>query len=105
MQSEVFKYTYDEWAVTTILHHKLFKNDIARQIFLDNEIFAFLPISNNKTSIVWSVKKNLFKNFYKNNEIKTFFRKKINKYAKVFLKKPRFIPTVRGKGYRLIANQ
>ena len=86
---DALKHTYDEWAVTTIVEHDLFENNTARQIFLDNEIFAFLPISNNKTSIVWSVKKNLAKNLNKNNEIKTFFKKKVYDYAKLFLKKPR----------------
>ena len=38
--------------------HSLIKNNIARQIFSDNSIFAMLPISNTKTSIVWSIKKN-----------------------------------------------
>jgi len=89
MQGEVFRQTYDEWAITTIVQHNLFKNDTVRQIFLDNEIFAFLPISNTKTSIVWSVKKNVVKNFYKNNKFNNFFKNKINKYAKAFLNKPR----------------
>ena len=47
--------SYKESAVTAILNHSSFKNNIARQIFLKNEIFALLPISNTKTSIVWSV--------------------------------------------------
>ncbi len=89
LQNEVFHHTYDEWAVTAIVKHTSFKNDTVRQIFLDNQIFAFLPISNNRTSIVCSIKKNLVKDFYKNNEIKNFFKKEINKYAKVFLNKPR----------------
>jgi len=89
LQNEAFHHTYDEWAVTAIVKHISFKNDTVRQIFLDNQIFAFLPISSNRTSIVCSIKKNLVKDFYKNNEIKNFFRKEINKYAKVFLSKPR----------------
>ena len=88
-QSEELKHSYDEWAVTAVVQHNLFKNDTARQIFLDDEIFAFLPISNNKTSIVWSIKKSLLKNFYNNNKNNNFFRKKINEYSKIFLKKPR----------------
>ena len=88
-QSEELKHSYDEWAVTAVVQHNLFKNDTVRQIFLDDEIFAFLPISNNKTSIVWSIKKSLLKNFYNNNKNNNFFRKKINEYSKIFLKKPR----------------
>ena len=88
-QSEELKHSYDEWAVTAVVQHNLFKNDTARQIFLDDEIFAFLPISNNKTSIVWSIKKSLLKNFYNNNKNNNFFIKKIKKYSKIFLKKPR----------------
>ena len=84
-KSEELKHSYDEWAVTAIVQHNLFKNNTVRQIFFDDEIFAFLPISNTKTSIVWSIKKSLLKNFYNNN----FFRKKINEHSKIFLKKPR----------------
>ena len=88
-QSEELKHSYDEWAVTAVVQHDLFKNDTVRQIFLDDEIFAFLPISNNKTSIVWTIKKSLLKNFYNNNKNNNFLRKKINEYSKIFLKKPR----------------
>ena len=37
----------------------------SRYFFLDNEILALLPISNTKTSIVWSIKKDVM-NKYKN---------------------------------------
>ncbi len=87
--NKVYKHSYDELAVTTIVKHNYFKNNIAKQIFLDNEIFALLPISNNKTSIVWSLKKKLVKKFYKNIQYENFFRKNIYKYTKVFLKKPK----------------
>ena len=88
-KSEELKHSYDEWAVTAVVQHNLFKNNTVRQIFFDDEIFAFLPISNTKTSIVWSIKKSLLKNFYNNNKNNNFFRKKINEYSKIFLKKPR----------------
>jgi 2-octaprenyl-6-methoxyphenol hydroxylase len=71
--------SYKELAITTNLKHNLLKNNIARQIFLKNEILAMLPISNTKTSIVWSIKNN-FKN---KNEI--FFKKKIKEYTKKYL--------------------
>ena len=53
---KIIENSYNELAITTILGHKEFKNNIARQIFLENEILALLPISRSKTSIVWSVK-------------------------------------------------
>jgi len=75
---------YKEFAVTTIINHKPFKNNITRQIFLDKSIFAMLPISKAKTSIVWSLK-NFMKE--KNNY---FFRKKIKKYTSKYLKEIKF---------------
>ena len=45
--------------VPSSFKHKTINNNTARQIFLDNAIFAFLPISNNKTSIVWSIKNSM----------------------------------------------
>ena len=76
--------SYNESAITAILNHKPLKNNTARQIFLDKEILALLPISNKKTSIVWTVKKNT----YKKNDF--FLKKKINLYAKNFLKNIKF---------------
>ena len=78
------KYPYEEISITTIVSHKFYKNNTARQIFLDNEILALLPISNTKTSIVWSVKKNL----YKKNEL--ILKKKLNFYLKNYLEKVKF---------------
>jgi len=78
------KYSYEEISTTTILNHDKLKNNIARQIFLDNEILALLPISNFKTSIVWSVKKNI----YKKNKL--FTKKRIKKCTKNFLKNIKF---------------
>ena len=75
---------YKEFAVTTIINHKHFKNNIARQIFLDESIFAMLPISKNKTSIVWSLK-----NFMKEKS-NSFLKKRIKFYAKKYLKKIQF---------------
>jgi len=70
--------TYKELAITTVLNHNSIKNNIVRQIFLNNGIFALLPISNTKTSIVWSVKKELDKK-------DILFKKKIKFYAKNYL--------------------
>ena len=51
--------SYEEVSITTIVNHTAFKNDTAKQVFLDKGIFALLPLSNSKTSIVWTVDKNL----------------------------------------------
>ena len=75
---------YKEFAVTTIINHKPFRNNIARQIFLDESIFAMLPISKTKTSIVWSLK-NFMKE--KNN---SFLKKRIKIYASKYLKEIKF---------------
>ena len=46
---------YNNLAYTTILKHKKIENNIATQIFTKNGPIAFLPISNNETSIVCSL--------------------------------------------------
>ena len=58
---KVVKRSYDESSITTILNHNSLNNNTVRQIFLDNEIFALLPISNTRTSIVWSTNNNVKK--------------------------------------------
>ncbi len=81
---EIIEKSYDENSITTVLQHKSIENKIARQIFLKDEIFAFLPISNNQTSIVWSVKKKM----YKKN--KNLIKSKIKLYSKNFLDQIQF---------------
>ena len=83
--------SYKEFAITTILQHAPLKNSVARQIFLDNAIFALLPISSNKTSIVWSVKNHMKK---KDN---IFFKSKIKIYASKFLKSIKFASGIEKK--------
>ena len=73
--------SYREKSITGILSHNPIKNDIARQVFLEEGILAFLPISKKKTSIVFS----LNKNFDENNEI---IKKKILFYSKNYLANP-----------------
>jgi len=68
-----FNYDYNETSITLIIKHNPTKNNIARQFFLKEGPFAFLPISNDKTSIVWSIKEKILKD-KKNKEI---FLKKI----------------------------
>ena len=46
---------YNNIAYTTILKHKKIENNIATQVFTKNGPIAFLPISNNETSIVCSL--------------------------------------------------
>ena len=46
---------YDSFAFTTIIEHEKIINDTATQIFTKKGPLAFLPISNKKTSIVYSI--------------------------------------------------
>ena len=87
---------YKEFAVTTIINHKPFKNNIARQIFLDESIFAMLPISKTKTSIVWSLK-----NFMK-EESNSFLKKRIKIYASKYLKEIKFDSEIEKKDLNLL---
>ena len=89
--NEMIENSYKESAVTAILNHSSSKNNIVRQIFLKNEIFALLPISNTKTSIVWSVKHDMLK---KNN---LFLKKRIILYTKNYLKNVKFTTNIEYK--------
>ena len=86
--NETVSSTYKETSITTILKHQPIKNFTARQIFLDREIFALLPISSGKTSIVWSVKKNTI------NINELYIKNKIKLYASQFVKKITFLPKI-----------
>ncbi len=88
--------SYKESAITTILSHNAFKNNVVRQIFLENGILALLPISNVKTSIVWSIKNNI----KKNNE--PFLKKKIRFYTKNYLKNVKFSTRMEYKDLNLL---
>ena len=89
-------YSYEELAITTILNHSSFNNKTVRQIFLDNEILALLPISNTRTSIVWSVKKNMRK------MSDLLLKKKIKLYAKNYLKKITFESNIECKNLNFL---
>ena len=96
---EYIENSYEEKSITTILKHSPLNNNVARQVFFDNEIFALLPVSNTRTSIVWSVKKSM----YKNN---TIVKKKITLYANNFFKNIKFITPLEYKDLNfLIRNQ
>ena len=75
---------YNCFAHTTIIKHENILNDTAVQIFTNKGPLAFLPISKNETSIVYSVhnssekKINIEKLIKENN-----FRYKINKIKKI----------------------
>ena len=88
---QMIESSYRESAVTTILNHSPFKNNIVRQIFLDNEILALLPISNTRTSIVWSVKRGM------QQKSDLILKKKIKFYAKNYLKKITFATNIESK--------
>ena len=76
---------YDSFAYTTIIKHEKIINNIATQIFTKKGPLAFLPISNNETSIVYSI----YNSCDKKNEnieelIRTYnFKYKINKIGKI----------------------
>ena len=82
---------HNSFAYTTIIEHNNISNDIATQIFTKDGPLAFLPISNNKTSIVYSINNsNLFcsekiKDFIQNYNFK-YKIKKINKIESFELK-------------------
>ena len=88
---KIIKNSYKEFAVTTILDHKASKNNVARQVFLDNSIFAMLPISKTKTSIVWSIKNSM------KEKKDSFIKNKIKLYASNYLKKIKLVSRVEKK--------
>ena len=90
--SKKFEKKYDSVAFTTIINHKKLEfNNTATQIFTKKGPMAFLPISNNKTSVVYSMRikdsrqnldiERLINKFNSNFEIK-----KIDKISKFKLK-------------------
>jgi len=89
--NQIIENSYKEISMTTILNHRSLKNNTVRQIFLDNGILALLPISNTKTSIVWSIKENMKE---KNNFL---LKKKIKFYAKNYLKNIKFATNIEYK--------
>ena len=97
---QIIENSYKETSISTILTHSSLKNNTARQIFLDNEILALLPISNTKTAIVWSIKETMKE---KNNLL---LRKKIKFCAKNYLKNVTFTTNIEYKDLKfLIRNQ
>ena len=76
--SKKFTKEYDSIALATVINHKkLFDNFVARQIFTNNGPLAFLPISNEKTSIVYSAR---VKEYYADIDLIKLIRKFNTKY-------------------------
>ena len=69
---------YDNVAYSTILKHKKIKNNIATQVFTKSGPIAFLPISNNETSIVCSIDN--INRKYRDSEVLDLIRKNNPKY-------------------------
>ena len=77
---KIFK-EYNGVAYTTILHHEKIHNDVAAQIFTKMGPLAFLPISENQTSVVYSFYNKEKKNI--NNLIEKYnYKYKIQKIEK-----------------------
>ena len=96
-KNHLFEKSYKEVSFTALLKHKSTKNNIVRQIFLDNEILALLPISNDSTSIVWSVKKKIIHK----DKINFFLKKKIKIYTSPFLKNIKFSKNIEQRDLNL----
>ena len=78
---KIFK-EYNGVAYTTILHHEKIHNDVAAQIFTKMGPLAFLPISENQTSVVYSFYNKEKKNI--NNLIEKYnYKYKIQRIEKV----------------------
>jgi len=63
-----FNYPYNETSIVTTIKHDHLKNNIARQFFLEEGPLAILPLSNQKTSVIWSVKNIKFNNRVSNKK-------------------------------------
>lgn len=83
---------YNETSVTAILKHNSFANNSARQIFFNDKILALLPISNTKTAIVLSIKKEKLDTYKSKKNI--ILKNKIKSYVKKFLENIRFISDI-----------
>ena len=68
---------YNSVAYTTYIDHKKLPNNIATQIFTKNGPLAFLPVSNIKTSVVYSVRGG------KDIDIRKLIEKHNNKYLNI----------------------
>ena len=76
---------YNSFAYTTIIHHEKILNDTATQIFTNKGPLAFLPISNDETSVVFSLHNSTKNNKENIEDLINFynFKYKINKFEKI----------------------
>jgi len=81
-----FEHLYNEVSVVTTINHKQKKNNIVRQFFLNEGPLALLPISKNKTSLVWSVQKSTLQHSIKQKDffVKERLQSLINNIYKNF---------------------
>ena len=98
VDNQVIEKSYNELSATVILKHASLKNNVARQIFLNSEMLALLPISSSRTSIVWSMKKNMKKN-------NLFYKNKIKFYAKNYLKNISFISNIKYRNLNFLVRK
>ena len=89
LKNKSISYDYDEISIVATIKHEQLKNDTARQFFLDEGPLALLPISNTKTSIIWSVKKNVL---YKQKNREIFVKQNIKNVIKNIYKSANFYP-------------
>ena len=71
------KKSYFSVSFTSIINHKNIKNEIASQFFMNQGPMAFLPLSNSKTFVIWSVNEKHLSN--KNKINYSLFKKQIKK--------------------------
>ena len=76
--------SYNEDAYVFSLSHKKIINNSARQFFLKDGPLAFLPISSEKTFVIWSIKKDSFNKKYVSNKnyLLNFFNKNFKELFK-----------------------
>jgi 2-octaprenyl-6-methoxyphenol hydroxylase len=76
--------SYNEDAYVFSLSHKKIINNSARQFFLKDGPLAFLPVSGEKTFVIWSIKKDSFNKKYVSNKnyLVNFFNKNFKELFK-----------------------
>ena len=80
-----YEKNYNNRAYTTIINHKKTNNNIARQIFTRFGPIAFLPVSENKTSLVFSALETY--KFKSNNNLMGFLKKYNQNYDQLKFEK------------------
>jgi len=99
-KDQPISHSYDEMSITTTLSHSSCANTIARQIFLNKEILALLPISKTKTSIVLTIQKKIMKKY--NSKKNLNIKNKLKFYTKDFLKRVKFNSNIEYKDLNLV---